>query len=87
MSRSRMLDTDREIASEKFWKESRLLNTVTSTTLMDQSKRAAGFYPRKCEYGKCNIPAWYIQEANRSDGSKTQRVVCKGHSMTRKWKS
>lgn len=59
---------------------SRLINTVHSTEVMDPKKRAAGFYARRCQYGTCSLPAWYIQRAHRTDGAETMRVVCKGHS-------
>lgn len=65
----------------------RLINAVTSTEVMDPKKRAAGFYPRRCQYSRCNLPAWYIQRACRTDGAETMRVVCKGHSGTVRWTS
>lgn len=65
----------------------RLINAVTSTKVMDLKKRAAGFYPRRCQYSRCTLPAWYIQRARRTDGAETMRVVCKGHSGTRRWTS
>lgn len=64
-----------------------MINTVHTTTVMEPSKRAAGFYCRNCQYGRCNRPAWYIQRAKRSDGAETMRVVCTGHSMTKRWTS
>lgn len=65
----------------------KLINTVYSTEVMDPKKRAAGFYSRRCQCGKCQLPAWYIQRAKRTDGADTMRVVCKGHSLSRRWQS
>lgn len=64
-----------------------MINIIHTTTVMEPSKRAAGFYPRRCEYNRCSLPAWYIQHAKRSDDAETMRVVCKGHSMTKRWTS
>lgn len=65
----------------------RLINTVHTIEKMDPKKRAAGFYARRCQYGQCALPAWYIQRARRTDGAETMRVVCKGHSDIRRWTS
>lgn len=56
-----------------------MINTVHTTTVMEPSKRAAGFYPRCCQYNRCLNPrvvhpARQTQRRSRDNAGGLQRT-------------